>query len=129
MDMHRISPSVHQLPLYLENHQTYTFDIPEESINEDIEKQMYVSLTEYFTTNTLCGNQSCSLRYKDFPIHFLWKEDEQIWTHWGRKLSGPEDLGSMVSIHPTSGEVFYLRMLLKIPVQCYLKTSKLWTRF
>ena len=38
MDMHSIFPSVHQLLLHLENKQTCTFDLIEESINEVIKK-------------------------------------------------------------------------------------------
>ena len=113
MDMHSISPSVHQLPLHLENKQTCTFELTEESINKVLKKQRFTMLTEYFTANTIYGDQACSLKYEDFPIRFVWKEDERMWTPRVRETSGPEAVGRMVSIHPTSGDIFYLRMLLK----------------
>ena len=113
MDMHSISPSMHQLPLHLENKQTCTFELTEESINEVLKKQRYTMLTEYFTANTLYGDQACSLKYEDFPIRFVWKEDERMWTPRVRETSGPEAVGRMVSIHPTNVDIFYLRIVLK----------------
>ncbi len=113
MDMHDISPAVHQLPLHLEDMQTCTFE-PGEDINEVLKKQKYTMLTEYFAANLIYGDKACSLKYEDFPICFVCKDDEKMWTPRVRETAGPEAVGRMVSIHPTSGDIFYLRMLLKI---------------
>ena len=113
MDMHDISPAVHQLPLHLENQQTCIYDPTEDSLEEVIKRQRYTMLTEYFTANLIYGDQACSLKYEDFPTRFVWNSKEKMWTPRVRMSQSPEAVGRMVSIHPTSGDIFYERMLLK----------------
>jgi hypothetical protein len=49
-------------------------------INKVLKKQKYTMLTEYFAANLIYGDKARSLKYEDFPIHFVWKDDEKIWT-------------------------------------------------
>ena len=70
-------------------------------------------LTEYFATNVLLGQAATSLNYEDFPIKFVWKDTEKSWFPRSRVTEDPEAVGRMVSIHPKSGDTFYLRLILK----------------
>ncbi|KAK1378545.1 hypothetical protein POM88_025289 [Heracleum sosnowskyi] len=51
------------------------------------------------------------LTYVQFPEKFLWNESEKI---WNRRKNNIRVIGRLIYVHPTSGERFYLRMLLNI---------------
>jgi len=92
MVMHDISPTVQQLPLHLEDKQTCTFRPTESSVDEVLKKQKYTMLTEYFVANVIYGELACSLKYEDFPIQFVWQEDERMWSPRVRVTANPDAL-------------------------------------
>ncbi|KAK3041269.1 hypothetical protein RJ639_001371 [Escallonia herrerae] len=51
-----------------------------------------------------------NLTYSQFPEYFVWDRDAREWVPRKRRNC----IGSMVYAHPTSGELFYLRMLLSV---------------
>ncbi|XP_071713211.1 uncharacterized protein [Rutidosis leptorrhynchoides] len=57
------------------------------------------------------------LSYLDFPKEFVWGGKDKGWTR-KRNLNKPS-IGKLSYMHPTTGEVFYLRMLL-----CHQKGCK-----
>ena len=50
------------------------------------------------------------LSYADFPTKWVWNSQNKAWQ---RRKSG-KCIGRMFYVHPSSGERFYLRMLLNI---------------
>ncbi|GKC15123.1 DNA helicase [Tanacetum coccineum] len=50
------------------------------------------------------------LAYIDFPKEFVWYPDSKSWRR--RKKKTTCSIGRLANVHPTSGELFYLRMLL-----------------
>ena len=70
-------------------------------------------LTEYFVANSIYEELVQSLKYEDFPIKFVWQAKPNMWTPRVRDALNPEAIGKMVTIHPTVGDIFYLRLLLK----------------
>ena len=70
-------------------------------------------LTEYFVANSIYEELTRSIKYKDFPIKFVWQAKPNMWTPRVRDALNPEAIGKMVTIHPTAGDLFYLQLLLK----------------
>ena len=83
-------------------------------------------MTEYFATNVLLGQAATSLNYKDFPIKRVWKDTERSWFPRSCDPEDPEAVGRVVSIHPTCGDTFYLRLILKNRAGA-LSYKDLWT--
>jgi hypothetical protein len=65
-------------------------------------------LTEWFETN-LKYDDVCLLTYCDFPKEWSWDISIRCWRR--RRLSFAK-IGCMYYMHPTAGELYYLRMLL-----------------
>jgi hypothetical protein len=65
-------------------------------------------LTEWFETN-LKHSDACRLTYCDFPKEWSWDVSIRCWRR--RRLSSTK-IGRMYYVHPTAGELYYLRMLL-----------------
>ncbi|XP_071709013.1 uncharacterized protein [Rutidosis leptorrhynchoides] len=72
-------------------------------------------LTKWLTYNTEHSDGS-HLTYIDFPSEFYWQSDAKIWKK--RSPNGKGAIGRLSYIHPSAGEVFFLRMLL-----CHKKGS------
>ena len=113
MPIASIKPAVVQLPLHLPNEQTCVYQPNPDAAREALKNKEYTELTEYFVANTIYGELAQSLKYEDFPIKFVWNTEHKIWTPRQRVTQDPEALGRMISLHPTSGDIFYLRLLLK----------------
>ncbi|XP_038685799.1 uncharacterized protein LOC119985580 [Tripterygium wilfordii] len=69
-----------------------------------IEKTM---LTEWMFTNTNCEDAR-QLTYAEFPAFWRWDNTDKIWF---RRKRG-HCIGRISYVHPSAGEVYYLRMLL-----------------
>ena len=106
-------PSVNQLPLHLPHEQSCIYQPTLESATEALKQKKYTMLTEYFVANSIYGELAQSLKYEDFPIKFVWQQGSKMWTPRVRGTLNPEAIGNMVTIHPTAGDIFYLRVLLK----------------
>ncbi|CAH1451462.1 unnamed protein product [Lactuca virosa] len=77
-----MKPAVIHLPLHLENYQPLTF------------KRILA--------------KKLKLTYNQFPDHFVWKGDKNMWSP--RQIG--DSIGRIVIAHPTEGERYYLRILL-----------------
>ncbi len=68
-------------------------------------------LDKFFAYNA--EHLDCQYAYIDFPKYMVWKSgsrDEPC--HWQTRQTSAKSIGRIHSIHPSSGDEFYLRMLL-----------------
>src|SRR6266403_1572611 len=111
-DMHNHEPTVVRLNVHLPLHQSVVFD-PDRDVNAqqvlDRNEEKDTTLTAWFKANA--GDQNGVIRnilYQDFPSKMRWNRDRRIWTVRRRGFQ----IGRMYYAHPSSGERFYLRLLL-----------------
>ncbi|XP_038722074.1 uncharacterized protein LOC120014228 [Tripterygium wilfordii] len=108
--IHFTYPSVERLPIHLPFQQDvyYHDDRSLSSIIQqpDIEKTM---LTEWMHTNSI-SESARNLTYNSFPSQWVWNPKNREWTPRQRGQS----IGRMSYVHPSSGELYYLRLLLNI---------------
>ncbi|OMP14190.1 DNA helicase PIF1, ATP-dependent [Corchorus olitorius] len=104
-------PSVERLPFHLSSQHTVIFNDDDDSIEdvvnrEGVEKTMF---TEWMQANKQFA-KARNLTYAEFPTKFVWKQEKKMWQirKFGRCI------GRLYYAHPTSGERYYLRMLLNI---------------
>ena len=104
------NPAVERLNFHLEKKNTVTFP---ESINlrqlvqrPGIENTMF---TEWMKTNN-SFEDARELTYTDFPTKWVWHSNVQPW----RRRKNGKCIGRIYFAHPSSGEKYYLRMLLNI---------------
>jgi hypothetical protein len=106
--MHQEYPNVVRLQVHLENQQSVTWDQGAEPDMAEVLEQSAdrdTTLTAYFKANRTIPT-ACQHLYQDFPAHFVWNKKK-----WKIRERGFA-IGRMYYAHPTSGERFYLRMLL-----------------
>ena len=108
-DMVDVIPPVLQLTVHLENEQCVRYAPVQEQIENVLENFKRTHLTEYFLANTLFP-EVCELKFEDMPSKFVWAPNKK-WKLRERALD--TQVGRMITIHPSSGEKFFLRMLLK----------------
>lgn len=108
--IHSREPSVERLPIHLPLTQNVVFNSDrslESIINQKgIERTM---LTSWFEANKTFS-QAQSLTYAQFPSKFVWDSRNKIWKPRKRGKS----IGRIAYVHPASGELYYLRMLLNL---------------
>lgn len=129
--MHGEEPNVVRLQVHLPKQQTVVYDpnTPVEDILERTEKD--TTLTGWFKFNEKrvvdLNDQAAveaeetrlqmahSLTYQDFPAQFVWQKKIGQWKVRERRASKVGDtIGRMWSASPSSGERFYLRLLLTV---------------
>ncbi|GKA08743.1 hypothetical protein Tco_0688074 [Tanacetum coccineum] len=76
-------------------------------VNDEGKKK--TTLTEWLAYNKTHTNGH-HLTYVDFPKEFVLYVDTKTWSLRKRKRLG--SVGRLVYVHPTAGELFYLRLLL-----------------
>uniref|UniRef100_A0A0D3E4S6 ATP-dependent DNA helicase n=1 Tax=Brassica oleracea var. oleracea TaxID=109376 RepID=A0A0D3E4S6_BRAOL len=109
-DIHERKPAVTRLPVHLEDQQRIVY--PEDSNLESIISQYGIEktmLTEYFEMCKRCP-EARELTYGQFPTKFVWDSDAKTWSPRKQGFS----IGRIANIHPTAGDLYYLRMLLNI---------------
>ena len=97
-------PAIKRLPIHLEKEQPVFFH-EDASIVEALERSEITELTAFFKYNS--DHPETNMPYIKFPEQFIF--DDKMWKIRKR---GTNTLGRIYSIHPSKGEVFYLRMLL-----------------
>ena len=97
-------PAVKKLPIHLEKQQPVYFH-EDASITEALERSETTELTAFFKYNT--DHPETNTPYINFPEQFIYEKGE-----WKIRKRGSHTLGRVYSIHPSKGEIFYLRMLL-----------------
>jgi ATP-dependent DNA helicase PIF1 len=112
-------PSVQMLQVHLEHRQSVLFE--EGCAKEAVAKSDITTLTAFFDWNK--AHQATDvqphlrLTYQGFPEEF--KYQNQMWSE---RAKHSDTIGRIVSLHPSIGDVFYLRMLL-CNEHCIGKTS------
>ncbi|GJW45845.1 DNA helicase, partial [Tanacetum coccineum] len=116
-DIHGRQPAV-QIPyVHLEGMQPVTFsDHQPLTLIVNDEGKTKTTLTEWLEYNKLNGD-GLHLSYIDFTKEFVWYSDTKSWRRRQRRNSGL--IGRLANVHPTSDELFFLRMLL-----CHQKGCK-----
>jgi hypothetical protein len=66
------------------------------------------TLTGWLKANVADGSTTHDLLYQDFPSRMMWSKKTYKWTPRRDGFA----IGRMYHTHPTSGECFYLRLLL-----------------
>jgi hypothetical protein len=123
--LHRNYPAVQRLQLHLPHMQSVTFD-PDAEIGEDLldnEDIHKTTLTEFFIACREYPEHAAGLLYCDFPTKFTWNRKTKSWHPRRGRFS---TIGRVQFCTPTSGERYYLRMLLYV-ITCpisfeYLRT-------
>ncbi|XP_071728496.1 uncharacterized protein [Rutidosis leptorrhynchoides] len=108
--IHHREPAVQLLAVHLEHQQLLRFRSQqrlEYIVNNTYSKK--TTLTEWLEYNRRYS-EGHHLTYLDFPKEFVWSDKDRCWTR-RRNLNKPL-VGRLTYMHPTTGEVFYLRMLL-----------------
>ncbi|XP_038717417.1 uncharacterized protein LOC120010695 [Tripterygium wilfordii] len=109
-DINYREPGVERLSFHLPDQQNVVFKdgslLSNVLSNENIERTIF---TEWMNTNK---NQqdARTLSYLEFPTKWVWHKEEKKWT---RRIKG-KCIGRIYYAHPTSGERYFLRMLLNI---------------
>ncbi|XP_061993578.1 uncharacterized protein LOC133711477 [Rosa rugosa] len=112
--IHSRHPAVQRLPVHLPFQQNVVFNESqqlESIVRYTMSKD--TMLTAWFKAN-VDYPEARSLTYAEFPSKFVWDNKGLFWKP--RKLKG--SLGRIASIHPASGELYYLRMLLNLQKGC-----------
>nr|XP_025603131.1 uncharacterized protein LOC112695132 [Arachis hypogaea]XP_025630251.1 uncharacterized protein LOC112723204 [Arachis hypogaea]XP_025674055.1 uncharacterized protein LOC112773204 [Arachis hypogaea]XP_025674064.1 uncharacterized protein LOC112773214 [Arachis hypogaea] len=109
-NIHYRKPSVERLSFHLPDEQTVLFadeDDLSTTINKaTVRESMFVA---WFKANKKY-EIARQLTYNEFPSKFVWKRNARIWEPRKRNAV----IGRLFFVPPTSGELYYLRMLLNI---------------
>ncbi|KAM3257173.1 hypothetical protein ACQJBY_049478 [Aegilops geniculata] len=109
-EIHSKTPSVERLPVHLHNMHIIRFRtqsaLSSVANNTWLQKTM---LTQWFVANRQHPSAR-HLTYCDFPTRWSWKEDTKTWVTRTRS----DRIGRIYYVHPSTGELFYFRMLLMI---------------
>nr|GEV97619.1 DNA helicase [Tanacetum cinerariifolium] len=116
-DIHKREPAVQIMAVHLENMQQVSFKANEPlwAIVSSFQKKK-TTLTEWLNFNAT-SDEGHHLTYLDFPSEFVWCTNDKIWKTRANK--NKPSIGRLTCIHPSLGELFYLRMLL-----CHQKGCK-----
>ncbi|WOG91187.1 hypothetical protein DCAR_0310435 [Daucus carota subsp. sativus] len=107
-DINHRHPSVERLPFHLPGEHTIIFE--EDKCVDNVLNRPGVDktkFTEWLETNKI-HEDARQLTYSDFPTRWVWNAKEKIWTRRKKGIS----VGRIYFAHPSSGERFYMRMLL-----------------
>lgn len=107
--MQKMSPSVCQLQVHLENQQSVVYE-EGSNLPRVVNDAAKTTLTEWMTYNLEHPQDQLarSTLYTDFPIFFTWDKKRKT---WHRRQSG-ETIGRVYFVNPRDVERFYLRLLL-----------------
>ncbi|KAK9064972.1 hypothetical protein SSX86_016355 [Deinandra increscens subsp. villosa] len=115
-NIHCRHPAVQALAVHLEGKQNISFR-DNNLLEQVLENPMAgkTTLTEWLRNNRY-DPSGRHLRYVDYLSEYKWVVDGKC---WARRTSKKEPaIGRVVYIHPTGGELFYMRMLLNHQVGC-----------
>ncbi|XP_055910686.1 uncharacterized protein LOC129945050 [Eupeodes corollae] len=113
--IHDHYPAVYHLAVHLENGQRVTFN--DANFQQISQNPPATTLTEFFK---LCRNDNFAktLLYCDVPSYYTWKNKQFYRRKQGKVvpeypgIKRDDTLGRVYTIHPNSGECFFLRILL-----------------
>ncbi|GLT45046.1 hypothetical protein SLA2020_189100 [Shorea laevis] len=107
-DIHYRNPSVMRLFFHLKDEQKMILR-DSQSLTEAIEQEGVkdIMFTKWMEMNVE-NEEARSLTYAEFPTKFVWNGKE-----WTKRKRG-QTIGRITYAHPTSGERYYLRILLNV---------------
>lgn len=108
--IHDRDPSIVILPVHLPNMQSVLFK-ENISINQVVDDPSFGSslLLGWFDNNKW-DRTGHNLTYSSYPTKYWWDKQAKAWKR--RKRCNSHALGRLIFVHPSAGELFYLRMLL-----------------
>ncbi|XP_027082697.1 uncharacterized protein [Coffea arabica] len=108
--LNEMTPSVYALQVHLPGHQMISFhkhsDLADVVNRADFSKTMLTQFFHMNKTDKIAQNLNCL--YRDFPEFFVWTPKTRNWTPRKRRSV----IGRLVTVSPTEGERYYLRLLL-----------------
>nr|GEV19896.1 DNA helicase [Tanacetum cinerariifolium] len=108
-DIHCHEPVVQILAVNLEDMQRITFRDEDRLESEiDLPGKKNTTLTEWFAFNE-ANEVGRHLSYLEFPSKFVWYSNRKSWPP---RKNSKSSIGRLTYVHPTLGELFFLRMLL-----------------
>ncbi|GJY88373.1 DNA helicase [Tanacetum coccineum] len=115
--IHSREPTVQILNVHLENMQCVNFRESDRlDIIVNLPEKKQTTLTEWFVYNNE-NTDGQHLTYLDFPSEFVWYANSKQWQR--RQIRTKKSIGRLTYVHPSSGDLFYFRMLL-----CHRKGCK-----
>ena len=109
-DMHDENPDVQLLQVHLPLQNMFTFEDSVDLlsvVNNEANRKM--TLTEWFVTNQTYLEAN-DLLYIEFPTKWVFNKITRCWMH----CQNGNSIGQMYNIVPTTGDLYYLCMLLTI---------------
>jgi hypothetical protein len=108
--MYGRSPPVARLPVHLENLQQcrYQAGRERERVDAGAPTTELTAWLEYIAADAHADSRA--LKYPDFVEQHTWVKKSRSWKPRGR--NGETPVGRVYTVHPSAGEVFYLRTLL-----------------
>ncbi|GJV30357.1 DNA helicase [Tanacetum coccineum] len=114
--IHRREPAVQILNVHLENMQRVNFRERDRlDVIVNLPDRKKTTLTEWYVYNNE-HTDGRHLTYLDFPSEFVWYSDSKSWHR--RVVRTRKSLGRLTYVHPSSGDLFYFRMLLSHQKGC-----------
>jgi hypothetical protein len=112
--MHERYPAVSRLQIHLPNQQCVTF-LPEQDdpamLLADPPRKCVTTLMAFFKVCESYSHLTSGLLYPDVPSRFTWHPKER---QWKPRKANRGTIGRVYFVPPSSGELYYLRMLLYI---------------
>ena len=111
-DIHGREPSVERLVVHMENMNRVIYD--ESADLEDIvsdPRRYRTTLTEWFAANRR-HISARELTYSEFPSMWTWDASAKSWKKRKRSSKFGPPVGRIYHVHPTTGELYFLRLLL-----------------
>ncbi|XP_024010402.1 ATP-dependent DNA helicase pfh1-like [Eutrema salsugineum] len=99
--IHKRKPAVQKLIIHLQGQHSITY--------KDKENLGRVLSKFGIEMNKRC-EEAQKWTYIEFPDHFVWDKESKV---WHERVRG-RTIGRIVNIHPAAGELYYLRILLKV---------------
>ncbi|GJY49335.1 DNA helicase, partial [Tanacetum coccineum] len=114
-DIHRREPVVQILVVHLEDMHRITFrDQDRLKSVIDLPEKKSTTLTKWFAFNE-ANEVGMHLSYLEFSSEFVWYSDRKSWSP---RKNSKSSIGRLAYVHPPSGELFFLRMLLCHQKRC-----------
>ncbi|KAK9056547.1 hypothetical protein SSX86_023909 [Deinandra increscens subsp. villosa] len=114
--IHHRDPAVQVLCVHLPGQQSITFR-DRNSLRDVVGNPMSrkITLTKWLLNN-ISHPEGRHLRYVDYLKVYRWDSSRKRWIK--RATKKKPSIGRLVYVHPSSGELFYLRMLLNHKTRC-----------
>jgi hypothetical protein len=120
-DIHSRQPSVERLVVHLPGMNRVIFH-ENQPLASLVDMSLFhkTMLTEWFVANENYP-EARDLTYLDFPTGLVWNASQKVWTKRRQKRKIATRIGRIYHVHPSTGELFFLRMLLLVAtgVTCF----------